>query len=968
MYNQFSKILLECINPCEQILDCLSKTINNSEKKDGFSEFRSIYEKENLKIYHLIHENFNDKTNPDIDLKSKHFQEIKDYINGFDEIVIEQQTKDHFSPLFSDRFIIKYGKLGKLFFLNVHWFFIDVTNKIRSIIRLQPIPKHYWTHQIQNQNLATLVYFIYFLKNIKPVVSDLLEFTNQVFQEIKTIDHKIETCFLIDKQAPNESVKLEISSLQTEIANKKNSILLHFEELTKQLNSSFEDLYSKLGTIEFPSKNVNKERLNKQLNRALKNLVKHFNEYQIRNFALFEHWRLVYEIRTSSIEVSEAFQKNSSLLDNVLQEKLSAKDSYIVNLLSTSFKEIQSNQNLDQVQEEFLSNNLLKQIIPEFLESIMEIDTTSILDSLIENSLVELGKSRKGYLLPYNKDWGIGKKTPKLRETNIDEIVNGCFNQFIKETVSNQKRELIISTQNSIANLNELSGIIAYAIEFYKTKDQDNDENQKQEFIKGIERATKKAEENKLYNANLISNLLSQLNSIRKNFILEIISAISLENLHKKQAEMIRKKNIRDAKQIVFSSLQFLKISFENLKKNFTFWSQQVQLKYSTYREALGLVYSSKTIASELSNYLSETQTAISRLPLMYQKLFMISPLTNEKFGIDRPKVMLQLEEAYSNWTSGKFAPTCLIGETGSGSTTMVNLFLLKFGHQYTVYRLSSEKRIIGEKDFLKFLKLAFNDFEYETIEDLIEKINNLKSKRIIIFENVHQLFLRKSQAFENLHLFFYLISQTNSKIFWLSSCLHHTFNYLDYTQNMSQYFGHIIKLDALNKEQIIEIITKRHKFSGFKLNFIPPEDFSIKRSYKKLTESEKQDFLQMDFFNRLYHFSQNNLSLALIFWLRSVVNVEENNFNLQYRQLNFSFLNSLSNEQIICLHSLLLHGNLSVEEYSELLGFQKRESFAKLMVLTDDGILIKNNNFFYINPLVYRQVVSHLSALNYLH
>jgi hypothetical protein len=222
--------------------------------------------------------------------------------------------------------------------------------------------------------------------------------------------------------------------------------------------------------------------------------------------------------------------------------------------------------------------------------------------------------------------------------------------------------------------------------------------------------------------------------------------------------------------------------------------------------------------------------------------------------------------------------------------------------------------------------------------------------------------------GFDLLKQLFQLISQTNSKVYWLNTCLNYTYNYLEYSIGISNYYAYVAMLDKLSKEQVQETILNRHVFSGYNLNFIPPENFSEKRSFKKLSAKDQQKVLHEDYFKRLYNYAQNNLSLALLFWMRSVVSIDENTFNIQFKNLNFQFVNSLNNSQIATLYSMILHGSLCLNDHVELFDFSEQESIRQLMVFVDDGILVKKQDHYLINPLVYRQIVNHLTSLNYIH
>ncbi|WP_101311527.1 hypothetical protein [Labilibaculum manganireducens] len=968
MYTKYSSKLLSSLQPTENMISTLQKTLGSIEQNQAVSDTYSDYRKFSEEFKKYVHEYFQDLNKFDVSEFFDQFAEIKEYISGFEELVEEFQDKDRFYALPSDGIFLKTRKLGKLFFLKMNWGLLGVRNQFRSLFKKEPIPKNYRKHKIHRRQLAELIYFVRFLEDVNTIVEDALSFRQDIFQSIKSIDQQIENNLLANSKWIENDFALQLTELRKQIDTKQIEIELKFKGLKEDLDLQYAELHSKTGTIEFPAGKIQSGKLTKKADACLKKQEKLFTNYNSRVFALFEHWRLVYEIRFSNLSVTNIFNQHEAKLESTLEEVLLGEDSFFVSVLEAALKKIKNESDLQDVEDNLLTKQLLAGRIPAYIEKLMETDFAPYFDLLQSECSKEFENIPSSYLLPYKKGWHKNLGSIKLRETNVNNIVVGCIGESIDSPLTIQKNTLANGIHQSIANTSELAGIVEYALEYYNAGDLENGSNQLSEFGEGIERAVQKAKENKQYNTRLSTDVLEQIDRINTNFISEITTATTLDNLDQKQTEMIRKKRIRDAKNVLSNSLAFFKEKFSKSQAQILDVIKQGRLKYTAYREVLGLSEKKETIGSELSNYLSETEISIARLPLMYQRLFRIAPIANAKFRIERPKVIQQLEIAYSNWTNGKFAPTCLVGEAGSGITSMVSVFKEKFGHQYAFYRFDLDRKISSEEDFILFLQTVFADLEFNSVDGLIEEIQNLKGRRIVVIENVHQLFLRKLYGFKNLSEFFRLISQTNSQIFWLSTCLLYTYKYLNYTLKMSGYFGYVVNLDSLNKEQLTEIIIKRHKFSGFKLNFLPPKEFHPKRSYKRMSEADKQTYLEQDYFNRLYKFAQNNLSLALIFWMRSIVSVEDNIFHLQYKHLEYSFFNTLSTSQITTLHALVLQGGLLLEEHAAVFAWQKEESFAHLMVLADDGILIKRNEVYFINPLLYRQISDHLAVLNYIH
>jgi hypothetical protein len=968
MYTKYFSQLTSSLQPIEGMISTLQHTISSLENKEGDVLVDSDYLKNSEAFKKYVHDYFQETSEFDTWAFFDQFEEIKEYISSFEILLEEEQDRDRFYALSSDGIVLKGGKLGKRIFWKGNGFLLRIRNQFRVLFKKEAISKGFWKHKIPQQQLAEWVYLIHFLENTSPIIKDLLVFRHEIYQSLKEIDSEIENRVLVANKWIAGDSNEKLAELAQGLGAKKNELELNAKELKAKLDLMYADLQAKVGTLEFPIRKIRTEKLSKKLAQVCKDQKKCFDNYNRRAFALFEHWRLTYEIRFSNLKLSEIFKSKRTELNSILEEVLLTADSSFLSILESALTKIESKNGLEEVQNNLLSRQLLQEKIPAYIEQLMERDFAPHFDLLVRSCTQEFENIKVTYLLPSKKSWDKDVKLPKLRDTNVREVVNGCLSESVEASVLRQKEDFVTGIHQSLSNANELSGIVEYAIEYYKEKDVEHTDNQHAEFVDGMERAVQKAKENKQFNLELTRTAEKQFETIKSDFIAQITGAITPDMLNQKQSEMIRKKRIRDAKNRLLRGESFFKDRMNKSYVGILALIKGIRSRYTAYREVLGLSEKSESIGNELSNYLSETEIAIGRLPLMYQRLFQIAPLSHAKFRIDRPEVIQQLEIAYSNWTRKKFAPTCMVGEMGSGMTSMLTVFEERFGHQYSVTRISLVQKIDGDEAFLEFLKTLFPDLKFETREDLLLQINEMKGRRIVIVENLHHLFLRKMHGSDHLMQFFQLISQSNSHVFWLCTCSLYANKYLHYTMKMNAYFAYRVSLDSLNKDQLSEVIIKRHKFSGFKLNFLAPKDFHPKRSYKRMSESEKQAYLEADYFNRLYKFAQSNLSLALLFWMRSIVRVEENNFYLQYKHLEYNFLNSLSRPQITTLHALILHGSLLVEEHAAVFGWEKEESFTHLMVFVDDGILIQKEGRYSINPLVYRLLVNHLSLLNYIH
>jgi hypothetical protein len=212
-------------------------------------------------------------------------------------------------------------------------------------------------------------------------------------------------------------------------------------------------------------------------------------------------------------------------------------------------------------------------------------------------------------------------------------------------------------------------------------------------------------------------------------------------------------------------------------------------------------------------------------------------------------------------------------------------------------------------------------------------------------------------------------MSETHENVLWITTCTVYAYRYLHKTISIADYFASEVELGELKNKQIIDLVLKRHRISGYDIYFEAPASLSSNKNFQKLSDEQKQVQLEKNYFSLLNKFADSNISLALLFWLRSTSAISENKITVgQLPKMDFSFLSALSNEIIFMLHLLLIHDGLTEEDVSSINGITVERNRRLLIALEDDGIIVQKNKLFLINPLLYRPIVEVLKSKNIIH
>src|SRR5690606_4472750 len=119
-----------------------------------------------------------------------------------------------------------------------------------------------------------------------------------------------------------------------------------------------------------------------------------------------------------------------------------------------------------------------------------------------------------------------------------------------------------------------------------------------------------------------------------------------------------RSKVLKD--KAISAIVGFLPGFFASFKTVQQFIQDYIQrfLRYFELEKPTGL------IASDISDYLTNTRLTIEKLPYIYQRLFSFEPLETFELYIERKPQMEEIERAYSRWKEEKFAPVVIIGRS----------------------------------------------------------------------------------------------------------------------------------------------------------------------------------------------------------------------------------------------------------------------------------------------------------------
>ena len=833
--------------------------------------------------------------------------------------------------------------------------------------------------QFPNRNFFFYYLILDNLKNqfdlYNTFISNLVSLLNHLWnldkKRIEQFSHFASINFQIDSAAEilNMAYQIdEIKKLINEFSTSKDKIL-------EGINTKISNILIDFGSGRIIDNDTYNSRINieKEGEQLVNKMIKNQQNWQNAIFLLAEDWKLDLEINSFRFNILKQFFNFSQMMDSRYNKPVEE----IIELIDASLEELKLNveksekktkskfkQHFTDAKAEFKRKFRLK-FIPSLKEIIITSEIPKAIDSIETDILSNFDEISDKRVVTNRPEYNRPIERSDFQTISPHELVGYELLPQLKAVFPNLKTTFIYHVQSFEKKIGEISEIIDFAIDssisFFEK------ESQIQESanitIEGIARAENKLEEIYKLHYTFIQNEVETLKTSIDQFVTEITSIADSESASQINMRIVKSQAIAKSNEIRLNIVNRVKnilpIAVGNFNKGVAFlWKSSEKIGKQFKVEV-----KQQFITSDTSDYLAATEVAINKLPYIYQRLFNIEPLTSFELFIRRDKPAEMMLNAYNKWKEGRFAPVVIIGEKGSGKTTILNWFLKT--------KIQNEEVIL--LDFHEVNKTP--EMFYNEIEALVADKHNTKASAsgskntILAIDGLARLFTTEINGFKYLMKTMKLISETNSQVFWIVSAHLYSWYYIDKSFNISDYFAYHIMMTDIKAEDLKHIIEKRHNISGFRLIYEPlPEKKSFIRA-KKLSAEKLQLELEESYFKSLTEFNNNNLSQAFLYWLRSASRLENDTIYIkQISEIKNNFIKSVSLSKMITLKNILVTNGIAIEGHASKFNQNLELSKLHLDQMKDDGLLVMAQDYYLINPLIYSQVINELYILNLLH
>ncbi len=324
------------------------------------------------------------------------------------------------------------------------------------------------------------------------------------------------------------------------------------------------------------------------------------------------------------------------------------------------------------------------------------------------------------------------------------------------------------------------------------------------------------------------------------------------------------------------------------------------------------------------------------QLPMIYRRLFRLEPVQDPRFLVGREAEMSALLEARERWSARKPVSVLLVGERGSGKTSLLNCATVRVFADAQPIRASFRERVLDADGIDVFLRQALG---LAADADLVEALRD--ERRVILLEEVERTFLRCVDGFQGIRRLLSLVTDSCRSTLWVLCLNQLAFKFLDPAIGMQQVFSHRINAMSVEPEHLVSAILLRHNLSGLRLRFSQPPSRhpQIERLRRPLGLDRHAREV---FFDTLYKQSEGVFRSAFELWHRYIESAHGGVLRMRFPDSVDAdpLITGLDRQDLFALQAVLQHGSLTPAECGRVFCIAEDAARARLDALVDRGML----------------------------
>lgn len=317
-----------------------------------------------------------------------------------------------------------------------------------------------------------------------------------------------------------------------------------------------------------------------------------------------------------------------------------------------------------------------------------------------------------------------------------------------------------------------------------------------------------------------------------------------------------------------------------------------------------------------------DTTDAVSAL---YAHLFRQDPVEDPRFLVGRGPELQAISDARARWEAGHSAAVLIIGERGSGKSSLLNCAISGPLDGLEVVRAEFHHRLSTPEALRVFVAGVVGAPSEHGLEEHLTA-----RRRVVVLEEVERAFLRRIGHFEAVRELQRLITSTSRSVLWVLVTNGVAFRLLDPAVRFGEGFSHRIDAGAASADELRSAILFRHHLSGLRVRFrAAPRTRATARAQAWLHRHDPEQ----EFFATLAARSDRVYRTAFRLWLRHVERASDGSLSVGpiADEDTDALVAGLGLAHLFTLLAVLQHGSLTPDEHAAVFALPHAESRSQL-------------------------------------
>lgn len=316
-------------------------------------------------------------------------------------------------------------------------------------------------------------------------------------------------------------------------------------------------------------------------------------------------------------------------------------------------------------------------------------------------------------------------------------------------------------------------------------------------------------------------------------------------------------------------------------------------------------------------------------VPESYARLFSVEPVREPRLFTAYRAELAQLMAAERQWLHGGPSSVLLVGQHGSGRTSMLNMCEIEMSSPRVI---RPERGASRDRALLTSLAYQLQTRPHERA--VLAELRRVRTT--VLLDDMEHWFTPDAAGLRQLERFLDMVQHTSADVFWVVSSTTEALRVLEDAFPVRQSFGTVVTLHPLRLEALVQVVEARHQLSGLRIAYPDTVASRLLGRFDRTSD-------RMIFFRLLANYSEGNLARTHAAWLRSVELGDDDTVRPAVRQvlgLRMPFVRHLAAREIAILIQVLRFGPLSLEALSSTIGVSPNETDRHVRFLQNAGLL----------------------------